>query len=60
MRKQLWMIALAATMLAMPAWAQQAVEQQVMDLANRTARSKAWRLLSGIRHWPRRPPTTRN
>src|SRR5260370_35034363 len=34
MRKQLCMIALAATMLAMPAWAQQPVEQQVMDLAN--------------------------
>ena len=34
MGKQLCMIALAATMLAMPAWAQQAVEQQVMDLAN--------------------------
>ena len=34
MRKQLCMMALAATMLAMPAWAQQAVEQQVMDLAN--------------------------
>jgi uncharacterized protein YkwD len=34
MGKQLCMIALAATMLAMPAWAQQEVEQQVMDLAN--------------------------
>jgi Cysteine-rich secretory protein family len=32
--KQLYMIALAATLLAMPAWAQQADEQQVMDLAN--------------------------
>lgn len=34
MNKQLCMIALAATLLAMPAWAQPAVEQQVMDLAN--------------------------
>ncbi|HEY4975689.1 MAG TPA: CAP domain-containing protein, partial [Steroidobacteraceae bacterium] len=34
MGKQLCRIALAATMLAMPAWAQQPVEQQVMDLAN--------------------------
>jgi hypothetical protein len=34
MQKQLWMMALAATMLAMPVWAQQAAEQQVMDLAN--------------------------
>jgi hypothetical protein len=34
MGKQLCMIALAATMLAMPAWAQQEVVQQVMDLAN--------------------------
>ncbi len=34
MRNQLCMIALAAAMVAMPAWAQQAVEQQVMDLAN--------------------------
>jgi hypothetical protein len=32
--KQLYMIALAAILLAMPAWAQEAVEQQVMDLAN--------------------------
>src|ERR1700727_990090 len=34
MRKQLCMIALAAAMLVMPAWAQQEVEQQVMYLAN--------------------------
>ncbi len=34
MGKQLSMIALAAVMFAMPAWPQQAVEQQVMDLAN--------------------------
>jgi hypothetical protein len=34
MRTQLWMIALAANMLAMPAWPQQAVEQQVLGLAN--------------------------
>jgi hypothetical protein len=34
MSKQLCMIALAANLLAMPAWAQQAVEQQVVDLAN--------------------------
>src|ERR1700744_5375546 len=34
MSKQLWMIALAGTVLTMPAWPQQAVEQQVMDLAN--------------------------
>jgi hypothetical protein len=34
MRKQLSMIALAAAMWAPPAWAQQPVEQQVMDLAN--------------------------
>src|SRR5271156_5041083 len=34
MGKQLCMMALAAAMLAMPAWAQQAVERQVMDLAN--------------------------
>ena len=34
MRKQLCMIALAAAMLGMRAWAQQAVEQQVVDLAN--------------------------
>ena len=34
MQKQLWMMALATTMLAMPVWAQQAAEQQVMDLAN--------------------------
>jgi Cysteine-rich secretory protein family len=34
MRTQLWMMTLAATMLAMPAWPQQAVEQQVLELAN--------------------------
>jgi hypothetical protein len=36
MRKQqcLWMMMLAAAMLAMPAWAQQPAEQQIMDLAN--------------------------
>ena len=34
MGKQLSIIALAAVMFALPAWPQQAVEQQVMDLAN--------------------------
>ncbi len=36
MRKQrcLWMMVLATAMLAMPAWAQQPAEQQLMDLAN--------------------------
>src|ERR1700721_1752867 len=34
MRKQLWMIVLASAILAIPAWAQQEVEKQVMDLAN--------------------------
>src|ERR1700722_9234720 len=34
MGRPLCTMALAATMLALPAWAQQAVEQQVMDLAN--------------------------